>query len=153
LVEKIDYFYTEARIKQLILYIKHFQILSAVQIIVFARPEPPRNRFSQNLQQHPPFLRQQQLPRQGYAPAIPSDSYGENFCFLFFIKETENWKLKNHAGTPVSSYGPPPDKQIEITKNVYVHLPPEDPEDYQPPAVIEAPPPRKHCNWLIFWNL
>lgn len=54
-----------------------------------------------------------------------------------------------HAGAPAQGYGPPPDKQIEITKNIYVHLPPEDPEDYQPPAVIEAPPPRKHCKIFL----
>lgn len=53
-----------------------------MQIIVFARPEPPRNRFAQNHQQHPPFLRQQQLPRQGYAPPTPSDSYGEDSSMM-----------------------------------------------------------------------
>lgn len=51
--------------------------------------------------------------------------------------------------TPAASYGPPPDKQITITKNVYVHLPPEDPEDYQPPQIIQAAAPQKHYK-LIF---
>lgn len=51
--------------------------------------------------------------------------------------------------TPSSSYGPAPDRQITITKNVYVHLPPEDPEDNQPPQVLEPTPPQKHYK-LIF---
>lgn len=50
---------------------------------------------------------------------------------------------------PVASYGPPPDKQIKITKNVYVHLPPEEPEDYQPPQILRTAPPQKHYK-LIF---
>ena len=49
-------------------------------------------------------------------------------------------------GPPTSSYGPPP---ATITKNVYVHLPPEDREEVQQPQVIEPSPPQKHYK-LIF---
>jgi Domain of unknown function (DUF243) len=57
--------------------------------------------------------------------------------------------LLSNIESPVTSYGPPPSPPKQITKNVYVHLPPEEPEDYHPPAVIEAPPPKKHYK-LIF---
>lgn len=49
------------------------QILSAVQMIVIARPEPPR-RFAPNTQI--PFLRQVQQPRNSYG--APTEPYGEN---------------------------------------------------------------------------
>lgn len=50
----------------------HTQILSAVQIIVIARPEPPR-RLTQNTPL--PFLRQVQQPRNSYG--APTEPYGE----------------------------------------------------------------------------
>lgn len=56
--------------------------------------------------------------------------------------------LKGPPSSPPSSYGPPP-KQIEVTKNIYVHLPPDEQEDDAPPQVIDAPPPKKHYK-LIF---
>lgn len=49
--------------------------------------------------------------------------------------------------TPAPAYGPPPEQQI--TKNIYVHLPPDDPEDFQPPQVLEPTPAKKHYK-LIF---
>lgn len=47
---------------------------------------------------------------------------------------------------PPTAYGSPP---ATITKNVYVHLPPEDHDNIQPPQVIEPLPPQKHYK-LIF---
>lgn len=49
-------------------------------------------------------------------------------------------------GPPATSYGAPP---ATITKNVYVHLPPEDGDEIFPPQVIEPVPPQKHYK-LIF---
>lgn len=99
------------------------QILSLVTAVTVARPEAPRGRLQ--IPQSPPL--RQQLPRQNYGP--PTQEYG--------------------TPTPSASYGPAPDRQLTITKNVYVHLPPEDPEDNQPPQILEPQPPQKHYK-LIF---
>lgn len=90
--------------------------------------EPPR---------WPPLAiaRQQPLPQQEYGapppnygppPALPPQSYGP----------------------PPTQYGPPPALPV-ITKNVYVHLPPEEPEEIQPHPVSEVAPPQKHYK-IIF---
>ncbi|CRL05255.1 CLUMA_CG018192, isoform A [Clunio marinus] len=102
------------------------------EIPFLTRPEPPRSRYS--VPQAPPS--RQQLPRQNYGPPTPSDSYGP---------PTQGY---GPPSTPSSSYGPPSDQQT-ITKNVYVHLPPEDIDDYQPPKVIQSTLPQKHYK-LIF---
>lgn len=98
----------------------HLQLLSSCAFaVVIARPEPPRARF-----QTPPFAPslRQQLPRQEYGP--PQSSYLP----------------------PV--YGPPP-TQPEITKSVFVHLPPEDEGYPLPPQVLPVQPPKKHYK-IIF---
>lgn len=38
---------------------------------------------------------------------------------------------------------------MTITKNVYVHLPPDDPEEERPPQILQPAPPQKHYK-LIF---
>lgn len=117
-----------------------------------ARPEPPRAQFA--IPQAPPL--RQQLPRQNYGPP-PSDNYGEkeklenssvnNFFVLVGPPPEAFSPPVSSYGAPESSYGPP--SRPIITKNVYVHLPPNDVEEVQPPQVIEAQPPKKHYK-LIF---
>lgn len=101
-----------------------------------ARPEPPRG---------PPL--RQQLPRQSYGP--PSDSYGKS-CKQSRYHEINACSLSgpppSQYGPPATSYGAPP---ATVTKNVYVHLPPEDQDEYPAPQVIEPIPPQKHYK-LIF---
>lgn len=47
-------------------------------------------------------------------------------------------------GTPVQAeYGPPPAQKL-VTKNIYLHVPPPEEEEYQPAQVFEKPIPRKH---------
>lgn len=90
---------------------------------MIARPEPPRARF-----QTPPFAPslRQQLPRQEFGP---SSSYGPP------------------SQHPV--YGTPP-QQPDITKSVFVHLPPEENDGYPlPPQVLPVQPPKKHYK-IIF---
>lgn len=102
--------------------------------VALALPEPPRVRH-QAFPPPAPFLRQQ-LPRQEYgAPPPPPPPPVDN----------------SYAPPPPQggSYGPPPPQPPMITKNFYVHLPPEDEEDFRAPQVIQPPPPRKHYK-LIF---
>lgn len=119
--------------------------------LTMARPEAPRGQFP--IPQSPPL--RQQLPRQNYGPPPPSDNYGElrRKMFRNFIIQ-QLFSPSGPPQTPVSSYGPPassygaPNKPI-ITKNVYVHLPPNDVDDVQVPQTLEAQPPQKHYK-LIF---
>lgn len=105
------------------------KIFSATLIVVVtARPELPIARaYRQNAFLPAPPPLQQQLPRQTYGPpSIPQNNYG----------------------SPAASYGPPSLPPI-VTKNVYVHLPPDEEEGYQSPQVLLASPPKKHYK-LIF---
>lgn len=111
---------------------KLFLILSVALASTLARPEPPRGRFQ--IPQAPPL--RQQLPRQNYGSPPPTDNYGP---------PPQEY---GPPPTPASAYGPPK-QQVTVTKNVYVHLPPEEPEDSQPPQQFEPAPPRKHYK-LIF---
>jgi hypothetical protein len=96
-------------------------------VTVIARPEPPRARF-----QSPSLpIRQQQLPRQEYgAPPQPPTRpfYG--------------------LPTPAPSYGLPA-LEPEITKSVFVHLPPENDNEIPQPQVLPVQPPKKHYK-IIF---
>lgn len=51
-------------------------------------------------------------------------------------------------GPPAETYGPPAPERI-ITKNVYIHVPPEEPEVYAAPSQPIASPPKKHYK-IIF---
>lgn len=64
----------------------------------------------------------QQLPRQEYGPPPPQ--------------------------RPLSSYGPP-GQLPEITKSVFVHLPPDSENELPVPQVLPVQPPRKHYK-IIF---
>lgn len=88
---------------------------------VIARPEPPRARF----QSPPPpsFPVRQQLPRQEYGPPPTKPFYAP-------------------------SYGPPP-PEPEITKSVFVHLPPDGDNELPQPQVLPVQPPKKHYK-IIF---
>ncbi|XP_059621225.1 uncharacterized protein LOC132264906, partial [Phlebotomus argentipes] len=45
-------------------------------------------------------------------------------------------------GPPAQTYGPPPEKII--SKNIYIHVPPEEPAEFVPSQRIEVPTPKKH---------
>ncbi|KAL5283741.1 hypothetical protein ACFFRR_006172 [Megaselia abdita] len=51
-------------------------------------------------------------------------------------------------GPPAETYGPPAQERI-VTKNVYVHVPPEEPEVYAAPSQPIVSPPKKHYK-IIF---
>lgn len=116
--------------------------MSIIFAVVTANPEPPV-RARQSLPPYPPppppaLL--QQLPRliaQNGPPPIP----------LAFPPPAIT-APKDSYGTPAQSYGPPPQQPI-VTKNVYVHLPPDDEEDNHQPQIIQPQAPRKHYK-LIF---
>ncbi|CAG9806508.1 unnamed protein product [Chironomus riparius] len=117
-------------------------ILSVAFAVVNANPEPPV-RARQSLPYPPPPAPAllQQLPRQivqNGPPQIP----------LAFPPSAAINAPRDSYGTPAQSYGPPPQQPI-ITKNVYVHLPPDDEEDIRQPQVIQPQAPRKHYK-LIF---
>lgn len=87
-----------------------------------ARPEPPRSRFAQS------------EPSRNYGPPPVAQEYGP--------PSNEYGPPANEYGPPPQEYGPPPVQKI-ITKNVYVHVPPEEPESL-PSQIIEAQIPKKH---------
>lgn len=79
---------------------------------------------------YPPPLPIQQLPRgPPLPPPIAINAIRNNY-------------------PPAASYGPPPLAPI-VTKNVYVHLPPNDDEIITPPQIIPPVAPKKHYK-LIF---
>lgn len=51
-------------------------------------------------------------------------------------------------GPPAQEYGPPPQK-LQITKNIYVHVPPTEQNEFQPAQIIAPPVPKKHYK-IIF---
>ncbi|EDV98064.1 extensin [Drosophila grimshawi] len=87
--------------------------------IVCARPEPPRTRYGAP----PPSAPQKDY---GPPPQQPLPSYG----------------------APAAFYGPPKTESI-VTKNVYVHVPPEEPEYYPASSPIQTTVPKKHYK-IIF---
>lgn len=97
--------------------------------IIAAKPEPPL-RARQTLPFPPPPPAPtliQQLPRPQLPPiSIPKDNYGP----------------------PAQTYGPPSLSPL-VTKNVYVHLPPDDEEEVRQPQILQPQAPRKHYK-LIF---
>ena len=105
-----------------------------------ANPEPPL-RARQSLPPYPnaqpPPALLQQLPRQQLSP-IP----------LAFPPIPVKIAPIDSYGTPAQTYGPPSSPPL-VTKNVYVHLPPDDEEGVHQPQVIQPQAPRKHYK-LIF---
>ncbi|EDW47456.1 GM20406 [Drosophila sechellia] len=52
-------------------------------------------------------------------------------------------------GPPAAFYGPPAASEALVTKNVYVHVPPEEPEFYPASSPIQTAVPKKHYK-IIF---
>ncbi|EDW10740.1 uncharacterized protein Dmoj_GI21267 [Drosophila mojavensis] len=98
-------------------------VLAANVAIVVARPEPPRPRYGAP---PPPAPQKEYGPPQ---PAQPLPVYGP----------------------PTAFYGPPaaPTAEAIVTKNVYVHVPPEEPELYPAASPIQTSVPKKHYK-IIF---
>lgn len=127
------------------------KVLSSILVLATARPEPPRNRYGpppppqqnygppapQKYLPPPPPAQQQELPQQNYG-APPPQEYGP----------PPTPAPAPQYGPPAQEYGPPPVEKI-ITKNVYVHIPPEEPVEYTKSQQIEVSPPKKHYK-IIF---
>ncbi|ALC42141.1 TwdlBeta [Drosophila busckii] len=96
-------------------------LASSLLALAQARPEPPKPRYG--APPPPP------APQKEYGPpaAQPLPAYGP----------------------PAAFYGPPPTAEAIVTKNVYVHVPPEEPEFYPAAAPIQTAVPKKHYK-IIF---
>uniref|UniRef100_A0A182JWW4 DUF243 domain-containing protein n=1 Tax=Anopheles christyi TaxID=43041 RepID=A0A182JWW4_9DIPT len=107
-------------------------ILSACLACALARPEPepPRARIVVPAKQQQLPQYEYGAPKQEYGP--PVEEYGPPPPTVY--------------GPPAREYGPPPKL---ITKNVYVHVPPEEPTEIIKSPVLEAPIPKKHYK-IIF---
>ncbi|XP_055628373.1 uncharacterized protein LOC129769884 [Toxorhynchites rutilus septentrionalis] len=110
---------------------KSFLILLVCAVCASAFPEPPRGRIVVP-------AKQLQLPEQEYGP--PKQEYGP--------PAAEYGPPAQAYGPPVAEYGPPPVQKL-VTKNVYVHVPPEEPAEIIRSPVLEAPIPKKHYK-IIF---
>lgn len=102
---------------------------SAIIGISLARPEIPNDHYG------PPSA-----PLDHYGPPIPQKQYGA--------------PPAKQYGLPPSQYGPPteyglPQIEKQVTKNVYVHIPPEESAKIIPSQVINVPVPKKHYK-IIF---
>lgn len=104
-------------------------------VIGLAVAEPPRP-FFPGYSGPPPPTKQQQLPQRGYPE--------KQFARI----ETEYGPPAEEYGPPAQQYGPPVAQKI-ITKNVYIHVPPEEPVTYAPAKQIEVPTAKKHYK-IIF---
>jgi Domain of unknown function (DUF243) len=108
----------------LIIY-SHFQLLPVLFACTIARPEAPPSRYG------PPPAQQ-----YGPPPPKPAPQYGPPP------------KPAQQYGPPAQQYGPPPSQKL-VTKNVYVHIPPEEPAQIVPSQTIEVPVSKKHYK-IIF---
>ncbi|KAH8280492.1 hypothetical protein KR018_008596 [Drosophila ironensis] len=88
--------------------------------VTLGRPEPPKSRYGPP---PPP------APQKEYGPPAPAQPLPV-------------------YGPPAAFYGPPVSEAI-VTKNVYVHVPPEEPELYPAAAPIQTAVPKKHYK-IIF---
>ncbi|XP_061397777.1 uncharacterized protein LOC133333474 [Musca vetustissima] len=109
---------------------KLFIVLACTLAIVAARPEPPKSRYGP-----PP------APQKEYLPPKPAEQYGPP------PTQSSAQPLPVY-GAPAPFYGPPVAETL-VTKNVYVHVPPEEPESYPAPAPIQTAVPKKHYK-IIF---
>lgn len=114
----------------------YFQVLTfAVIELTLARPEIPSDHYG------PPSA-----PLDHYGPPIPQKQYGP--------PSQQYGPPSPQYGPPSSEYGPPteyglPQIAKQVTKNVYVHIPPEEPVKIIPSQVINVPVPKKHYK-IIF---
>ncbi|EDV56422.1 extensin [Drosophila erecta] len=97
-------------------------LLAASLAISVARPEPPRSRYGPP---PPP------APQKEYGPPAPQAQPLPAY------------------GPPAAFYGPPAASEALVTKNVYVHVPPEEPEFYPASSPIQTAVPKKHYK-IIF---
>eukprot|EP00099_Drosophila_melanogaster_P019415 NP_610707.2 tweedlebeta [Drosophila melanogaster] len=97
-------------------------LLAASLAICVARPEPPRSRYGPP---PPP------APQKEYGPPAPAAQPLPVY------------------GPPAAFYGPPAASEALVTKNVYVHVPPEEPEFYPASSPIQTAVPKKHYK-IIF---
>lgn len=90
-------------------------------------------------------------------PEIPSDHYGPPSSPLDHYGPPviqRQYEPSPQYGPPSSQYGPPseyglPQIAKQVTKNVYVHIPPEEPAKIVPSQVINVPVTKKHYK-IIF---
>lgn len=87
-------------------------------------------------------------------PEIPSSRYGPPVApppseYLPAVESAKQFAPQQNYGPPQQEYGPPAAPQKLITKNVYIHVPPPEPQEYQPTQVLEVPIPKKHYK-IIF---
>lgn len=105
--------------------------------------EPPRSFYTGPPPPAP--SKQQLLPQKNYGP--PKQSYGPPPPPPPSAPAQEYGPPPSapaqEYGPPAQEYGPPIPEKI-ISKNVYVHVPPEEPVEYAPSKQIEIPVPRKH---------
>ncbi|XP_067633558.1 uncharacterized protein Twdlbeta [Eurosta solidaginis] len=108
-------------------------IFACIIAVAMARPEPPSSRYGP-----PPVPAKQYGP-----PPAPAEQYGPP------PTQPPPQPLPIY-GPPAQFYGPPAaTAEPVVTKNVYVHVPPEEPEVYQSSAPIQTAAPKKHYK-IIF---
>lgn len=84
-------------------------------------------------------------------PELPSDHYGPPSTPLNHYGPP---LIQKQYGPPAPQYGPPaeyglPQIAQQVTKNVYVHIPPEESAKIIPSQVVNVPVPKKHYK-IIF---
>lgn len=83
-------------------------------------------------------------------PERPTDRYAAPLTDFLPTIEAKRFESLPVYGIPQPEYGPvvpvtygSPSTQKLITKNIYLHVPPQE-EEYQPAQVFEKPIPKKH---------
>lgn len=122
---------------------KQFVVIAvSIPALVLCRPEPPSGRYGAPAAPPADFLPEVESARQ-FAPfSAAQKEYGPPPPAQYGPPQAE-------YGPPQPEYGPPAAPQKIVTKNVYVHIPPPEPLDYQPRQVLEVPIPKKHYK-IIF---
>lgn len=108
-----------------------------------ARPEIPSDHYG------PPSA-----PLDNYGPPVPQKQYGPPPSPQYGPPAQQYGPPAQQYGPPAQQYGPPTEYGLpqigkQITKNVYVHIPPEEPAKIVPSQVINVPVPKKHYK-IIF---
>ena len=119
--------------------------------VALARPEAPKTRYGpppvpRDQYGHPPpvvlqkdYLPPPPAPQTEYLP--PALTASQEF--------RPSTQLQTVYGAPATFYGPPAVETALVTKNVYVHVPPEEPTVYHTVAPIRTTVPKKHYK-IIF---
>lgn len=123
------------------------QIFSVVVVSTVARPEIPSDKYGPPgppiQQQYGPPPALSKPPKQQLPPFPPDNAYGPPAQ-----KYGPPAPSSQTYGPPPQVYGPPPSQKL-ITKNVYVHVPHDEPAEPIRSQIIEAPIPKKHYK-IIF---